>query len=412
MPRLLRARHVLPLHSPPIADGAVLVREGRIAAVGRFADLRGMGEVVDLGEQVLLPGLINAHCHLDYTGMRGAILAPESFTAWIGRINALKRECTEDDYLRGIRDGFAECLRTGTTSLLNIEAFPELLPRLDTPPVRTWWCYELIDIRRRLPTDEIIDGALAFFGDHPGWLGGFGLSPHAPYTASRELYQLAAQAARAHGMPITTHLGESIDEHLMFLEAAGPLHDFLRGLGRPMEDCGRGESALTGLQQCGAIDASCVVAHLNLVTQRDEELLASGGPLHGLSVVHCPSSHAYFQHPEFNYGLLRDLGANVCLGTDSLASASSLNLFAETRFFARFQPGVSPGELLDLITRHPAAALGAAGRLGVLTPGAEADMIALPLAPKRDVVEAVVFEPCEPSSVWVAGEPRLPSQKG
>lgn len=363
----------------------------------------------DLGEQVLMPGLINAHCHLDYSGMRGAILPPESFTAWIGRINALKRELTDEDYLAAIQSGFEQCLRTGTTSLVNIEAFPELMQRLPTPPIRTWWCYELIDIRHRIATDEVISGALTFFGQRTGWLGGFGLSPHAPYTASAELYRLAMAAAKAHGMPVTTHLAESMDEQQMFLTATGPLYDFLRGIGRPMDDCGRGESALTVLQSVGALEASCLVAHLNLLTARDEELLAPGGPLHGLSVVHCPTSHSYFRHAEFRFDRLRELGANICLGTDSLASSASLDLFDELHTFAKLHSNISPAELLALVTQNPARALGASGRLGVLAPEAEADLIALPLAPAGDVLEAVVQRPATPTAVWVAGRQMLGS---
>lgn len=403
---LIRARHVLPVCAPPIDDGALLLREGRVAAIGTWTDLRretaGV-EVVDLGEQALLPGLINAHCHLDYSGMRGAILPPESFSAWIGRINALKRELTDDDYLQAIQDGFAQCLRAGTTSLVNIEAFPELMPRLPAPTLRTWWCYELIDIRLRIATDDVIRGALSFFQERPGWLGGFGLSPHAPYTASAELYRLARAAGRVHGMPITTHLGESMDEHEMFLHARGPLHDFLAGLGRPMDDCGQNRSALTVLFEREAIGPDCLVAHLNLLTARDEELLSPGAPLHGLSVVHCPSSHAYFRHPEFPFDRLRALGANLCLGTDSLASAASLDLRAELRLFASHHPELSPAELLDLITRHPAAALQQAGRLGCLAPGAQADLLAVPVELGDDPLETIVRSAVPPSAVWVGG---------
>lgn len=407
---LIRARHVLPLASPPLEDGAVRVAGGKIVAVGPWTELRrdADDETIDLGEQVLMPGLINAHCHLDYSGMRGVILPPESFTAWVGRINALKRELTDEDYLEAIAEGFAECLRTGTTTLVNIEAFAELMPRLPPPPIRTWWCYELIDIRQKVATDPLIAGALSFFGERPGWLGGFGLSPHAPYTASAELYRLALEAGRAGGMPVTTHLGESIDEHLMFTEARGPLHDFLRGLGRPMDDCGRGESALTVLANAGAIDARCLVAHLNLFTPRDEELLGPGGALHGLSVVHCPSSHAYFGHPEFRYDRLRELGVNLCLGTDSLASAASLNLFAEMREFRRVHPTVSSADLLAMVTTHPARALGAAGKLGVIAPGAQADLIALPWQVSgRELLDAVALGDRLPTWGCVAGRPTL-----
>ncbi len=367
------------------------MHEGRIGAVGRWADLRRdwSGPVEDLGEQTLLPGLINAHCHLDYTGMRGAIMPPESFSAWIQRINALKRDFTDDDYLRGICAGLRESARFGATSVLNIEAFPELLPRVPRPPLRTWWCYELIDIRQRIATEEVVAGALSFFEERPDWLGGFGLSPHAPYTASAELYRLARAAAAATHMPVTTHLGESAEEHEMFTEARGPLYEFLARIGRPMGDCGSGRSALEILAAVDAIGPECLVAHLNETTAGDLALLAPGGQLHGLSVVHCPMSHRYFRHRVFPLAALRERGVNLCLGTDSLASNFALTLFGEMQAFSAAHAGVPPEEILRLVTLNPARALGAAGRLGELVAGAAADLIALPLAGDVDVFEQI-----------------------
>ncbi len=178
------------MDGPPIEDGVVVVDGAEIVSVGRFADLAG-GEVIDHGEVVLLPGLVNAHCHLDYSAMRGAILQRGSFSGWVRRINELKRTMTDDDYLASIAAGFAELRRWGTTTVLNVEAFPELMGRMSVPPLRTWWFYELLDLRNRIHTDEVVAGALSFFEERPAWQGGFGLSPHAPYSTSLELYRLA-----------------------------------------------------------------------------------------------------------------------------------------------------------------------------------------------------------------------------
>ena len=201
---LYRARHLVTMDGPPVEDGAVVVRGGFVAAAGRWADARRefAGEpVTDLGGVTLLPGFINAHCHLDYSTLRHAILPPRNFSEWVGRINALKRTLDEEDYLAAIARGFAESARWGTTTILNIESFPELMWKMPPPPLRTWWFYEMIDVRRVIATEELVTGALFFFekvaqGHCPQeWLGGSGLSPHAPYTASAELYRLARDAA-------------------------------------------------------------------------------------------------------------------------------------------------------------------------------------------------------------------------
>src|SRR4051812_31259392 len=110
---ILKARTVVTMDGPPIPDGAVIVRGNRIIAVGPQEELQRCeeGPVIDLGDQVLLPGLINAHCHLDYSMMRHAIVPPTSFTAWVQRINALKRSLDSADYLEAIARGFGELKR-------------------------------------------------------------------------------------------------------------------------------------------------------------------------------------------------------------------------------------------------------------------------------------------------------------
>src|SRR5581483_4248702 len=153
---ILRARIVVTMDGPPIENGAVAINNGEIYAVADFDHVQRLytGRIIDLGEQALLPGLINAHCHLDYTMMRNAICPQQSFTQWIARINALKRSLDEDDYLRAIALGFDELKKWGTTTVLNIEAFPELMVRMPAPPIRTWWFYEMIDVRQRIATEE------------------------------------------------------------------------------------------------------------------------------------------------------------------------------------------------------------------------------------------------------------------
>ncbi len=389
---IYRARHVVPVIGPPIENGAVVVKGDTIAAVGPWDGLRPAwaGEAEDLGDVILMPGLINAHCHLDYSGLRGAILRPESFAGWIQRINAVKRNLSEDDFLAAIEKGLSECLHTGTTTLLNIESFPSLLPRMRRPSVRTWWFFELIDLRQTPPADEIVSAALKFFAQRPEWRGGVGLSPHAPYTASIELYLLTRAIARRHGLPVTTHVGESHEEQMMFADGAGPLFSFLQSIGRPMGDCGNGRSPLRLLADAAAIGPETIIAHLNELPVQDEELLRPGGYLHNVSVVHCPLSHRYFSHRPFPLERLRKLDINVCLGTDSLASNQTLSIFEEMRATRESFPSLSANELIAMATINGARALGLEGRLGVLRQGAFADMIAVRGGDHSDLATRIV----------------------
>jgi len=402
---------VLPISAPPLDHGAVRVEGSQIVAVGRACDLPPQPgeEVTDLGASTLLPGLINAHCHLDFTRFKGSLNGRQGFTEWIKRINALRRSFSTMDYIKSIAEGFDLLAQGGVTTVANIEAFPELLPALPVPPLRTWWFLELIDVRSRINEDETLLGALSFFENHPEWLGGFGLSPHAPYTASVDLYRLARTCGEKYGMLSSTHIAESVEEHEMFSHARGPLYDFLTSLGRDNSDCGQG-SSLSHLVEHGVIGSNCIIAHLNYLQDYDYELVARTGA----SVVHCPKCHTYFGHAPFPMKTLREYGVNVCLGTDSLASNNSLDMRAEMRE-AQALHSLGDREVLEMVLLNGARALGQVGRLGQISPGATADLVAFPHeakeshldfdAPQEDPYRFVVQSRAQPNLLLVNGRP-------
>jgi len=251
------------------------------------------------------------------------------------------------------------------------------MTRLGPSPLRTWWFYEMIDIRHRITTDDVVAGALAFFQHRGNSLDSFGLSPHAPYTASFNLYQLANACASSFTMPLTTHVAESAEEFEMFRHGQGALYEFMASLQRPMKDCGRA-TPFAHLWRSGAIDAQWLLVHMNTLIEEDFQMLAELPRGAGPHVVHCPGSHRYFSHPPFPARRLHELGVNLCLGTDSLASTESLSLFEEMRVFRRAEPWLRPEELLRMVTVNPARALRRRGQLGKIAPGMLADLIALP----------------------------------
>src|ERR1700756_4033596 len=218
---IIRARSVVTMDGPPIGNGAVVVSADRIVDVGEFDQIEkeNAGEIVDLGEQALLPGLINAHCHLDYTCLRGKIPRQKSFTDWIRAINAVKSKLSPADFVASINEGFAEAKRFGTTTIANLTAFPELLVRqLSHAPLRTWWFAELIDVRTPERVNELVDSAV----ESLKFVQNYGLAPHALFTASKNLYQRCEKAGA--NVLLTTHLAESREEMEMFRDASGPLY--------------------------------------------------------------------------------------------------------------------------------------------------------------------------------------------
>jgi len=396
---IIRARIVATMDGPPIDNGAVVVSEDRVVDVGKFAEIKthNADEVVDLGEQALLPGLINAHCHLDYTCLRAKIPPQKSFTDWIRSINAEKDKLSPKDYVASINEGLAEARRFGTTAIANLTAFPELISQVQ-PPIRTWWFAELIDIRAPERTNELIDSAIEALKQTPRW----GLAPHALFTASKDLFRRCEEIAQREHILLTTHLAESREEVEMFRAASGPLYEFIKSIGRAMDDCGK-ETPL-GLF-LDLIDSgrspnrprtievnrpylSWIVAHLNELTESDFEMLErSNSKFH---VVHCPRSHNYFGHGPFAFDRLRSFGFNICLGTDSLASNESLSLFAEMRAFQKNFSRVSPEEIFRMVTVNPARALRQENALGQIRTGFGADLIAVPCSGSTDIFEQII----------------------
>jgi aminodeoxyfutalosine deaminase len=381
---IIRSRFVVPMVGEPIENGAVAIEAEKIVAVACFEEVRARhrGEVLDLGEQVLLPGLINAHCHLDYTMLRGKIRPPSSFADWIRAINAEKAKLTAQDYVASIKEGFVEAQSFGTTTIANLIGVPELIVEIDEP-IRTWWFGELIDVRTPDRAESIADLAVESLKSAKHW----GLAPHAPFTASPHLYARCEEIARRENVLLTTHLAESREEMQMFRDASGPAFEFLKSIGRPMDDCGN-ETPLSFLIRRQQIDERWIIAHLNELTDSDFDLLARAAKFH---VAHCPRSHTFLGHAPFALKKLRALGFNICLGTDSLASNSSLSLFSEMRELQRKAPELSSREILEMATVNGARALGQSEALGIIAPGFSADLIAIPFAQTRaDIFDAIV----------------------
>lgn len=413
----LRSRLLLTLVGPPIEDGAVVIAGDRIVWAGpwasRPADLGPDATVVDLGERILLPGLVNAHCHLDYTSLAGHLPPPRGFTDWIKGLVALKAAWTAAEFAASWRRGAEMLLRTGTTTVADIEAMPELLPAAwQATPLRVHSFRELIHLKAGEAPRELARQAAADLEALPGGAGRVGLSPHAPYSTTPELLNAAADLARRRGWRLTTHVAESEEEFEMFMYRQGAMFDWLKGQ-RDMADCGMG-SPVQHLERHGYLEDNLLAVHVNHLWRHDAGILGRNQ----VSVAHCPRSHDYFRHLRFPREELTSAGVNLCLGTDSLASvrpaataagaaapapALELNLFAEMQQLLAVAPDLAPEFILQMATVNGARALGRAGEIGQLTPDALADLIAIPFSGRAAETFAAVIHHRGPIDAGIIG---------
>ncbi|MEY2427244.1 MAG: aminodeoxyfutalosine deaminase [Verrucomicrobiota bacterium] len=407
---LLRARAVLPVSQPAISDGAVLISGKRIAAVGRWRDMRAdwRNPTLDLGDVALMPGLVNAHCHLDYTNMAGQFPPPKVFSDWLKVITSTKSGWSYSDYAESWLNGARMLASSGTTTVADIEALPELLPEVwESTPLRVLSLLEMTGIRSRRQPRAILQEAVERIESlgHPR--GEIGLSPHAPYSTLPELLRLSAQTARRRKWRLAIHVAESALEFEMFARGAGEMFDWLKRSERDMSDCGLG-SPVQHLERCGALGENLLAIHVNYLAPNDAALLSK----RKVNVVHCPRSHAYFRHEPFPMRQLSKAGVNICIGTDSLASVYKvrkervgLNMFDEMREMAAAQSWLRPRKLVEMATINGARALGMQGQIGQLSPRLFADIVAIPFAGKiGDIYEAVLHHKGNVAASMIDGE--------
>ncbi len=412
---VLFSKYILTMDRPqPIEDGFVLIQGSRILQVGKRKDLFFLPSVrmLDLGDTILLPGFINAHCHLDFTGFKGRVRYQGGFREWLRKMAVKSRETSPAEFRRSIQKGIKESLDYGTTTICDVATSWESYPLLRQSGLRAFVFLEMIDLgQSSTPAycrqfQEKLRAITHTAPPTPTFR--WGLSPHTPFTASKELLEWTGKYLNDHrDVPTTIHVGESREEGNYFKKGSGPMADRIRVL-NPDWNIPRRTTPVQYLNDCGWLPKLDLGVHLNVLDQRDIKLLAKNR----ITVVHCPGSHGYFHHPTFKYHSLRRHRISVCLGTDSLASNRSLSLFREMRLFKKNQPMVSSEEILSMVTVKPAQALGLGHQLGRIKPGYLADLIGLPVPARKRAKNISLFDQVlryrgTVSFAMVQGEPRL-----
>lgn len=381
--RILSADWVLPVDGEPIRDGAVALDGGRIAAVGTRDDL-GEGERFD--EAAILPGLVNAHSHVEYAVYPG-FADGEPFDRWIEVHVERKRRLEPGDALAIARVGAAESLRSGVTTVGDASFTGAAAPACAELGLRAIVHLEVFGDEEAIA--EQFEPKRAEIAGHLSDRVRLGVSPHAPYTASAALYRAALHL----GLPVATHLAESEAEQDWMRSGSG------RWLDNPAFPESPGRTAVRHLAAEGLLGPRIAAAHCVQVDDEEIALLAE----HDVAVAHCPRSNAMLGCGIAPLAALLEAGIRVGLGTDSPASTPSFDMFAELRaavLFARAREkrpdALSAKNALEAATLGSASALGLADEIGTLAPGKRADLAVVSLAgsaylPWEDPAAAVVF---------------------
>lgn len=367
-------------HSAQIIDnGALVISRGTIRVVGPASKIinkyRGH-RVYRLDSAVLMPGLVNVHSHLELPLLLGAIRA-KAFPEWVLNLIQVKKGLSENDYKTAAKKNIETLVHTGTTTIGEICTHGISPVLLRERGLRATVFREIISMSGRDANPPLPP----FSKEGVGGLVRSGLSPHTPYTVSESALRRIAAMSRKKNIPLTMHVAESKDEIRLLQRKKSDLEKLYQFVQWDLGWAPRGTSSFEYLNKIGLLSPRLLAVHAVQVTNEDIALIKKSKT----AIAHCPRSNKYLGVGRMPLKKFLDAGIVVGLGTDSLASSPSLNLWDEMRFAYKIhrRDGVTPLDIFRMATIGGAKALGMEKVIGTLEPGKQADMIAAPLPEKN-----------------------------
>lgn len=400
---ILKAKYLFKGPDSLIEDGIVSINDGKIIFAGRLKDYEGNEEVetVDLGNSAIIPGLINAHTHLDLTSLHGRINYNASFTDWVKQVIDAKSKWKEDDYRSSIRAGIAKSIESGTTTVADITRNDYTLDELINSKLRKSIFYELIDFNPSTAENTIdnFKDRISSIKNTP--LLNIGISPHAPYTVSKELYKRCSKISEELDINVATHLSETREEIEFLTKGTGRLADLLKSRNMLNGWKHPGVRPITYLSNMRILNNKCLLIHCNYVSESEISDIEKSKS----SVVFCPRSHRFFGHKHHPFSQYIERNINVALGTDSLASNDSLSVLDEMKFIYKDHKDIGPQHILYMGTTAGAIALGLEDNIGRIEAGFDADItvIKLPEESTNDIYNMIFSQDSECIFTVVSG---------
>ncbi|MHC4339525.1 MAG: amidohydrolase family protein [Planctomycetota bacterium] len=373
------AARVLPDSRSDFTPGAVVIEDHRIVWVGPQDQAPEADTTVDLNEATLTPGLVNAHCHLDLSHLKGKVPYEGEFASWLKAVaEGRERPGMADAATWCIKDAIA-CGTTSFGDVVSPRSFETVVGVLADTKVRARIFVEAIGFKPEV-AHRVFDRVweLVEMRELPPRVE-TGISPHALYSVSKPLLTRIAAVADGHNRPLAVHTAETMEELAFLRHGIGPLRELLKSFDADDPEHEPYKALPEFLKLVAVHRAPLLLVHCNYLRPRDVPA--------GAFAVYCPTAHHFFGHPEHPVVELLEEGVRVALGSDSAASGDTVDLLSETKFLSRARLDLPPRTIFQMATEWGANALGL--EAGKLEAGRHADLAAFKPAAGHEVLGMV-----------------------
>jgi cytosine/adenosine deaminase-related metal-dependent hydrolase len=399
------AAWILPISEPPVRDGWFAVDRGRVVALGAAGKrvLSDGAQVVDLGNVAVLPGLVNAHTHLELSYLRDEVPPASQFVTWIRGVMNARRDRPDPgarEILDAVDRAVQEAVACGTAIVGDISNTLVTFGPLARSSLAAVVFYELIKFNAPDPAGLVGAAMAELDGLAPTERVRASLAAHAPYSVAPLVLRAIREAVgRDPFAPCSIHVSESAEEVEFIRSGAGPWRALLEEIGAwDPAWVAPGGTPVQFLDDSGFLDGRVLAVHGVQMTTADLDRLVA----RGTTLVACPRSNGHTGAGAPPIEDFYNYGVKVAVGTDSLASSPDLNVFAELATMRALAPTVSAGALLDSATRQGARALGFDADYGTIEPGKSARLLAVSIPADTDDVEEYLVGGIDPGQIkWI-----------
>jgi 5-methylthioadenosine/S-adenosylhomocysteine deaminase len=375
---ILIAERIIPVSSPPLDGYAVIIERDKIIGLEPFRSAEKKNPYakrINLEGAILMPGLINLHTHLELSSLRGGLPRGIDFFKWIAELVNRKRGLKKREYNNGVHIGIKELIKTGTTSIGEITSegiSPYILSNYN---IRGKVFYEVLGLSDLLTGYIWAKKRREFKRFKGNDLLDKGISPHSCYSLSYDLLKKVSKYSAKYNITLSSHISETKEEGEFIKEGRGKFKELINSLGFKSPLPFYSPSPISYFKDLGLLKKDFLAVHAVWVDESDIKIMKESS----ISIAHCPRSNAYLNVGKAQVMKFLKEGINVGLGTDSLASNYSLNMWEEMRtaYNLHREEGLTAYEIFKMATQSGAKALGWEDKVGTIEIGKKADLIAI-----------------------------------